>query len=152
MADAPELKKLGKLQGHGGYHGCSVCTAEAERFRGANGRMKLAWTTSTLNRCPRSKQQIRECADQIMDLPIEERYGVAGWSLLFQLNHGEFDITKQLLPETMHMAYHGVTRSLICLTVGGMSVSGHPPPRRVPPSDINDKLRNICNPREVKRI
>lgn len=151
VADAPELKKLGKLQGHGGYHGCSVCTAQAESIKASDGKKKVAWTYSTVNRFPRTKRNIWESARQVDKVPIESRYGVAGWSLLFGLNQGNFDITKQLLPEVMHMAYHGVTRQLLALTVGGMKLnSGRPPANRAPVQAIDKRLRDIKNPTEVR--
>jgi hypothetical protein len=85
-----------------------------------------------------------------MDEDVEAHFGVVGWSLLFQLNKGEFDITKQLLPEAMHMCYHGVTKHLLCLTIGGMQMSsGRPPPLRVSPIAVDTKLRSIRNPSEV---
>jgi hypothetical protein len=149
VADAPELKKLGRLQGHGAYYGCSVCIGKEQRVQRSTGNYKLAWPTSSVNCFPRTKALIWDCVER-REEDQEIHLGVLGWSLLFELNSGEFDITKQLLPEAMHMCYHGVTKHLLTLTIGGLKMaSGNAPHGRVSPLLVDRRLRSIRNPTEV---
>jgi hypothetical protein len=78
-----------------------------------------------------------------------ENFGVRGKSLLFQLNHGEFDICKQMLPEAMHLAYSGVVKLMLtmCVNFVGTSRSNV---RRTAPSKFSDSLLKIKVPSEVR--
>lgn len=78
--------------------------------------------------------------------------GVKGLSLLYRLNHGTFDVTQQLMPEAMHLAYCGVTKLFLGLTLKTLAAVNPSPIRRVSPDPVNACLLEVKVPSEVSNV
>lgn len=155
VADAPQRAKDLQFAGHQAIYGCEICTAKADPLvmEGRTIRSKRVWRPCSANRDRRNMKDTLELAEKAKSAGDISRldhrnFGVKGRSHLFDLVN--FDPTKQVLPEIMHMGFLGIVKLLTVLTfaLGQPRMSANKNPR-VKPEQLSKKLLKTKVPSEV---